>query len=284
MSWIVLSLSLSLAWSDIGSKQALICQVAELEHCLAALPTPVRKQLPSHLSSYHQAIGHRGAMVISVLDPKISGVIMLSPERIPKVSLVTLAGKVESLTLTQIDKMTLWHELGHLHVKSLEEQGLVKETSAYQHEWIADSYLTWRSAREEQSLDLAWQQYHRRNMSVMKDVSSMSHWTVPVLSQLLNRYSLDALNQFDTFDEFMSDFLPHLEEKDQDTLKEFSSLIHRTFSTRASQSLPNYIYWRKPALRHYVEPTLVKLLGKKEANLWLQQQSMLVTLLPETSF
>lgn len=273
-----------MAWSDIGSKQALVCEAAQLEYCLASLPITVRKQLPSHLSSYHQAIGHRGAMVIPVSDPNISGLILLSPERIPKVSLVTLAGKVESLTLTQTDKMTLWHELGHLHVKALEELGLLKDTSAYQHEWIADCYLTWRAAKEELSVELAWQQYHRRNMSVMKDVSFMSHWTVPVLSQLLSRYKVKDLAQFDTFEALMSDFLPHLVEKDQDTLDEFSSLIHRTFSTRASQSLPNYMYWRKPALGHYVEPTLVKLLGKKEASLWLQQQSMLANSVTETSF
>ncbi len=104
----------------------------------------------------------------------------------------------------------------------------------------------------------------------MKDLSFMSHWTVPVLSQLLSRYKLDELNSFDSFNGLMADFLPHLVLDDQDTMDEFASLIHRTFSTQASQSLPSYMYWRKPALRHYFKPTLVRLLGRKEASLWLQ--------------
>ncbi|BAJ00540.1 hypothetical protein [Shewanella violacea] len=274
MILLALVFSSSFYWSDVGSKQALVCQVTELESCLTHLPAKVRQQLPPTIDSLNHAMARRGAMVLPLVDTDISGLILISPSQIPDSILVELSGKLHSFPLVEQPKLTLWHELGHLQGGDLVDKGLMGELSDYQHEWVADCYLVWRSAREKQGLDLAWQQYHRRNIDVMKDVSFMSHWTVPVLSQLLSRYSLEELNQFETFAALMSDFLPQVKQANQDTLDEFSSLIHRSFSTQASLHLPSYIYWRKPALRRYFEPSLVSLLGRDGANLWLKDKSL----------
>ncbi|AQS37958.1 hypothetical protein Sps_02806 [Shewanella psychrophila] len=274
MIWLALVLSPSLYWTDVGVKQALVCQVTQMESCLANLSPHVRQQLPSTADGLNHAMGLRGAMVLPVADRDISGLILISPSYIPNSILVDLSGELHSFPLVESKKVTLWHELGHLEAANLVGKGLMGKLSSYQHEWVADCYLVWRTARETLGLDLAWQQYHRRNIDVMKDVSFMSHWTVPVLSQLLGHYSFEELNRFRTFESLMSDFLPQLEQLDQDTLDEFSSLIHRSFSTQASLHLPSYMYWRKPALRQYFESTLVSLLGRNGANQWLQQQSM----------
>ena len=278
MIWLALALSAGFYWTDVGPKQALVCQVAELESCLANLSTQVRRQLPQTIDGLNHAMARRGAMVLPLVDTEVSGLILISPSHIPQTILVDLSGELHSFPLVESQKLTLWHELGHLQAAVLVDKGLMEGLTDYQHEWVADCYLVWRSARETQGLDLAWQQYHRRNIDVMKDVSFMSHWTVPVLSQLLSRYNLEELTRFATFDALMRDFLPQLEQANQDTLDEFSSLIHRSFSTQASLHLPSYMYWRKPALRQYFESTLVSLLGRDGANLWLQEQSMLMTL------
>lgn len=277
MIWLALALNLnvSLFWTDIGSKQALVCHVSVLQTCLNQLSPHVRQQLPNTQADFRHELGRRGAMVLAVDDEDISGLVLLAPSHLPESVVVDLSGNIYSFDLAQQKQMTLWHELGHLEAKRLVEQGMFKPLSEFQHEWLADSYLIWRSAKERKSLDLAWQQYHRRNLDVIKDVSFMSHWSVPMLDQILQRYSLEELNKFDKFGDLIADLLPHLTFLNQDELNEFSSLIHRTFSPQAFMNLPNYMYWRKPALRKYFEPTLVSLLGGEGAQQWLQEQSLL---------
>jgi len=270
-----LALSVSLLWTDIGSKQALICEVSSLQPCLHHLPSSVRHQLPANVSELNQILGQRGAMVMAVEDSTIAGLILLSPENLPGSLSVNLSGSIVSLNLENQHELTLWHEMGHLEANRLQDSGLIDELTPYMHEWLADCYLAWRVAQEKRSLGPIWQQYNRRNIDVMQSVDTMSHWTVPILSQLLSRYSLQELIAFETFSELMSDLLPQLELPAPDSLAEFSSLIHRTFSTEVLQPLPNYMSWRKPALRSYLEPTLTKLLGEEAAEHWLIEQKML---------
>ncbi|NRB22650.1 hypothetical protein [Shewanella sp.] len=274
MIWLALALSSGVYWTEVGAKQALVCQMTELGSCLAHLPPRVRQQVPNSIDGLNRAMGRRGAMVLPLVDTQVSGLILISPSNIPQTILVDLSGELYSFPLVESQQLTLWHELGHLQAVDLVDKGLMEGLTDYQHEWLADCYLVWRSAREKQGLDLAWQQYHRRNIDVMQDVSFMSHWTVPVLSQLLSRYKVEELTHFETFEALMGDFLPQLEQANQDTLDEFSSLIHRSFSTQASLQLPSYMYWRKPALRRYFESTLVSLLGREAADLWLREQSL----------
>jgi len=210
-----------------------------------------------------------------VEDTTIAGLILTSAENIPESLSVNLSGSIISLNLEHQRQLTLWHEIGHLEAKALLDKGGIDELTPYMHEWLADCYLAWRVAQETGSLALIWQQYHRRNLDLMQNVKAMSHWTVPVLSQLLNRYTLQELVAFETFDDLMDDIRPHLALLDPDSLDEFSSLVHRTFSTQVLQPLPNYMFWRKPDLGRYLEPTLIKLLGEVRAQEWLREQNML---------
>ncbi len=276
MIWSALALSASLFWTDIGSKQALVCEVPSLPSCLHELPSSVRRQLPADFSEFHQMLGQRGALVMVVEDLNIAGLILTSPENIPGSLSVNVSGAIVSLPLENQPQMTLWHEMGHLQAKVLQDSGLIDELTPYMHEWLADCYLAWRVAKEKKSLGLVWQQYHRRNIDVMQSIDTMSHWTVPVLSQLLSRYSLQKLIEFETFSDLMSDFLPRLAAEDPKSLIEFSSLLHRTFSTQVLQPLPNYMFWRKADLGRYLEPTLIKLLGERAAEFWLRERKMLL--------
>jgi len=210
-----------------------------------------------------------------VEDRDIAGLILTSPENIPSSLSVNVSGAIVSLNLESQPQLTLWHEMGHLQAKGLQDSGLIDELTPYMHEWLADCYLAWRVAKEKRSLGLIWQQYHRRNIDVMQSIDTMSHWTVPVLSQLLSHYSLQKLTEFETYSDLMSDFLPRLVSEEPKSLSEFSSLLHRTFSTQVLQPLPNYMFWRKADLGHYLEPTLIKLLGERGTAYWLQERKML---------
>jgi len=273
--WSALALSVSLLWTDIGSKQAMICELDSLQSCLHQFPSSVRHQLPANVSQFNQILGQRGAMVMPVEDRSIAGLILTSSANIPESLSVNLSGSIISLNLEHQRQLTLWHEIGHLEAKALLDMGGIDELTPYMHEWLADCYLAWRVVQETGSLALIWQQYHRRNLDLMQNVKAMSHWTVPVLSQLLNRYTLQELVAFETFDDLMDDILPHLALLDPDSLDEFSSLAHRTFSTQVLEPLPNYMFWRKPDLGRYLEPTLIKLLGEVRAQDWLREQNML---------
>ncbi|WP_394147355.1 hypothetical protein [Shewanella atlantica] len=275
MIWSALALSASLFWIDIGSKQALVCELPSLQACLHRLPLSARHQLPDKPSGFNQLLGQRGAMVMAVEDRAIAGVIVLSPKNIPGSLSVNLSGSILSFPLEKTELMTLWHEAGHLEAIVLTDNGLIDELTPYSHEWLADCYLAWRAVKETGSLALIWQQYHRRNLAMMQSVTAISHWTVPVLSQLLGRYSAQQLSQFDTFNALMSEFLPLITVPDSDTLAEFSSLVHRTFSTEVSQALPDYMFWRKAELGRYLKPTLAELLGEKTAGDWLKERKML---------
>ncbi|ABV38415.1 conserved hypothetical protein [Shewanella sediminis HAW-EB3] len=253
----------------------MICDLDSLQSCLHQLPSSVRHQLPANLSEFNQILGQRGAMVMPVEDRSIAGLILTSPDNIPESLSVNLSGSIVSLNLENQRQLTLWHEMGHLEAKGLLDSGFIDELTPYMHEWLADCYLAWRVAQETGSLELIWQQYHRRNLDLMQNVTAMSHWTVPILSQLLNRYTLEELMAFERFSDLMDDILPQLALLEPDSLDEFSSLVHRTFSTEVLQPLPNYMFWRKPDLGRYLEPTLIKLLGNIAAEHWLREQNML---------
>lgn len=261
-------------WTDVGPKQALVCELHQLETCISQLPLSARNQLPSELKIFNQLLGQRGAMVLPLRHAGIAGVVITDFKNLPNQQTINWGVGHFSLPLKQQSQLTYWHELGHLYaIDALGRQGQTI-TSPYQHEWLADLYLHWRIARETQSLELAWQQYHRRNLAVMADSEFMSHWSVPVLAQVFELYSVEQLNQFTHFEQFWGDISPKLRLHDRDTLDEFSSLIQRTFGAGTVQPLPGYMYWRKPALGRYLEPTLVKVMGQSAALQWLSSQQM----------
>lgn len=261
-------------WTDIGSKQALVCELNQLKPCLTQLPRAARRQLPDRLERYDLLLGQRGAMVLPLQHAKIAGVVITDFKQLPKQQTINWGVGHFSLPLKQQAQLTYWHELGHLYaIDALSRQGQTID-SEYQHEWLADLYLHWRIAKQTQSLELAWQQYHRRNLAVMTDSEFMSHWSVPILSQAFALYSVEQLQQFASFELFWEDISPKLRLHDSDSLNEFSSLIQRTFGAGTVQPLPGYMYWRKPALGRYLEPTLVEVMGQNEARHWLSSQQM----------
>ncbi|MEC4727458.1 hypothetical protein HWQ46_18090 [Shewanella sp. D64] len=273
MIWTVFALTTSLLLTEVDAKQVVLCETSLLNHCLQTLSLSVRGQLPDSDAELKQLLGQRGAMVLPLRDENVAGVILLARKQIPDSLSIDLSGSLYSFTLSEQLAVTLWHEIGHLEAINLLELGVFDTLSPYRHEWIADCYLTWRSAKEGKGLDLAWQQYHRRNLNMMQSAENISHWTVPVMAQVLEQYDAEQLAHFNSFSDFIQDALPRLFEEEQDTLAEFASLFHRTFDTQVMQLLPDYMFWRKPVLAQLLEPTLVKLLGEPAAREWMQKQN-----------
>ncbi|QQX79464.1 hypothetical protein JK628_18325 [Shewanella sp. KX20019] len=260
-------------WDDIGAKRALICDRETIELCLAQLPPMAREQLPNS-QLLQLSMGARAAMVLPILHPKIAGVLMTDFDKLPKKRSVNWGVGYYSLKLNRQDELTYWHELGHLEAIAAMESLNQQIRSMFQHEWLSDLYLIWRVAKDTDSLSLAWQQYHRRNIDVMANIEFMSHWSVPIMLQALQHYSVKELQAFDSFNAFLTDFWPQLTVPSNDNIAEFSSLIQRTFGAGTVQPLSGYMYWRKPALGVYLEPTLIKLMGHSGAKRWLAEQSM----------
>ncbi|WP_299804194.1 hypothetical protein [uncultured Shewanella sp.] len=261
-------------WTDIGPKQALVCELNQLSLCVATLPHSARSQLPKKLDELHHLLGQRGAMVLPLQHARIAGLVITDFTQIPQSQTINWGVGHFSLPLEQQARLTYWHELGHLYaIDVLSRQGQTID-SEYQHEWLADLYLHWRIAKQTQSLDLAWQQYHRRNLAVMADSEFMSHWSVPVLAQAFELYSVEQLGLFASFEQFWLNIYPKLHLHDRDTVDEFSSLMQRTFGAGTVQPLPGYMYWRKPALGRYLKPTLVEVMGLRAAQAWLSSQQM----------
>jgi hypothetical protein len=270
-----LLLTSTLVWTEVGTKRALVCDLAELEPCLAQLSPSVRSQLPTSMAAVIQNMGLRSAMVLPLNDARVAGLVLQNASAPVQSPSAFLDGESHALSLMRQTELTLWHELGHLHNLALRGDALPGELSPYQHEWLADLYLVWRSVRESGELTLAWQQYHRRNLEVLADTANLSHWSSPILSQVLARYDVSTLLGFADYRDFVQDCYSSLSLLSQDELAEFSSLLQRTFGPGTVQPLPGYMFWRRPALGHLLRPTLTALVGEASAEGWLARQGML---------
>ena len=274
MIWTAFSLTTSLLLAPVDTKQVVLCETPLLKSCLQTLSVDVRGQLPASVDEIKQLLGQRGAMVLPLRNKHVAGVVLLARDRLPQSLSIELFGSLYSFTLSEQLAVTIWHEVGHLEAINLVEMGVIDSLTSYRHEWIADCYLIWRSAKEGKGLDLAWQQYHRRNLNMMQSADNISHWTVPVMAQVLEHYDAEQLADFNRFSDFIQDALPRLFEEEQDTLDEFASLFHRTFNTQAMRPLPDYMFWRKPVLAQLIAPTLVSLLGESATRNWMQKQNL----------
>lgn len=262
-------------WAPMPQGQALVCQTPQLIECLAQLPEDARQQLPQDPNVLLQDMGLRGAMARPIRHRHITGVILLASDNIPRTSSALWNGQVYSLTLQDAVRLTLLHELGHLAIASSHSFYLNNHRlSGYEHEWLADIYLLWSLAKNNQPNELAWQQYHRRNLAVFASTSAMSHWTTPMLAQLMQIYSWQQLAKFERFDALIDDLYPRLTQYDQDELNEFSSLIQRVFGSGVMHSLPHYMFWRRPQMGRYIRPTIEAVMGKQAAESWLTQNAM----------
>ncbi|QDF74232.1 MULTISPECIES: hypothetical protein [Shewanella] len=262
-------------WAPMPSGQALVCQTSQITDCLAELPPKARVQLPGDPQLLLKQMGRRGAMVKPLSHPQVTGLVLLAKERIPSAYSALWNGQVYVLPIAQGYQMTLAHELGHLAVSRSSSVYLqTDKLSPYQHEWLADFYLLWSLARAGQSETLAWQQYHRRNLEVFESVTAISHWSPPMLSQLLARYTWQALGQFDDFDSLIDAIYPELVQYEQPELDEFASLIQRVFGAGTMHNLPQYMFWRRPKMGEFIRPTIRHMMGEPAAEQWLIQQSM----------
>lgn len=270
----VLALASQLTWTPIADKRALLCPLSQLNQCLAALPTQVLAQLPA-AEQVKQDIGWRSAMVLPVEDPAIAGVIITSANNTPQTQQITLDNHTYQFPLIEQTQLTLWHELGHLENIALQGSILPAQLTSYQHEWLADTYLIWRVAHEKSDLTLAWQQYHRRNLAALTNSAHMSHWSAPMMIQVLDLYEPSQIVKFAHYRDFLADFYPKAQQPTDYLLTEYSSLMQRTFGASVTQPLPKYLFWRKSALGAYLKPTLVFLMGEAGAKNWLIQNSML---------
>ena len=268
-------LTATLFWADIGPKQALVCPPAVITQCLATLPDKVRQQLPSDKTRYSDALALRAAMSIPVNDPAIAGIVLWAPEQLASSQSALWNGQVYQLPLEQQPLLTLWHELGHLEIKRLQGSVLPINLTTLEYEWLADCYMTWRSAKSTGTLALAWQQYDRRNLGVITDIDNLSHWSALYLLPMLTDYSAAQIASFPTFKDFVADFFPKVHRFDNDAVAEFSSLLQRVFGSGSVHPLPGYMFWRRPALGQILRPTFSRLMGESAAKKWLQQQRML---------
>lgn len=275
MSLIALTLVAGLSWVPIADKQALICPLAELKECLEILPASVRLQLPRTASQFEHDLGLRSAMVMPVDDSHLSGLILINERETPAVQFANIDRVTYQLDLQEQAQLTLWHELGHLENLALQGSLLPENLTAYQHEWLADIYLIWRVAREKGSYHLAWQQYHRRNLAALTSSQYMSHWSVPMMMQVLNGHQVLQVAHYSRYRDFVADFYPTVTQLDPRTLGEYSSLMQRTFGGSVLQPLPEYLFWRKTELGHYLKPTFNLLMGREKAHDWLLQNAML---------
>ncbi|HSG62300.1 MAG TPA: hypothetical protein VLA24_12800, partial [Pseudomonadales bacterium] len=233
-----LVLASSLFWTDIGSKQALVCELSQLSYCLSLIPASVRQQFPESEQQIRQVMGQRSAMVMSASAATFAGLVLVNSKVTQTSSQVNLAAGSFKLALQRQDDMSLWHEMGHLENIALQGRGLPIELSPFQHEWLADVYVLWRSVHETQGLDLAWQQYHKRNVDVMNDIVNMSHWSPPLLIQVLNVCSGSRVLELTEYRDFVQWIYPKLHQYSDDELKEYGSLLQRTFGSSVLQPLP----------------------------------------------
>ncbi len=278
MSLIGLALAASLSWVPLGDKQALVCELPtpkQAEICLQTLPKEAQVELGLSSHALAQQLGRRSAVALPINHGSIAGIVLLNSAQTPKVQTAAWDGEVYQLDLEQQTKLTYWHELGHLHLSEFEAEHSNTNFTPYEHEAFADVYLVWRLAREQKGIDLAWQQYHRRNLALLDNQLNMSHWSPLILQHLLIKYDWQQLASFTSFDVFLMDFLSKVLRPTQDELREYASLVKRTFGSGVTQPLPGYMFWRKEGLSQVLLPTFERMMGKKAAQDWLKQNLML---------
>lgn len=272
-----------LYWTDVGDKQALVCPIEIVSQCMQMLTPAVRQQLPTSDAQIRRIMGLRTAMVMPANDTNFAGLVLVNTHvHIAELSAYLTTNTAPDtrtqrypLALVHQEQVSLWHELGHLINLGLMGDELPAKLTPYQHEWLADVYALWRSVQETNELTLAWQQYHRRNLDVMGDVANMSHWSPPMLIQVLTEYDISQIRQFTKYPDFIRTLYPTLVQYSADELAEYASLLQRTFGPGVVQPLPDYMFWRKSALGRYLAPTLTTLLGPQAGNTWLTQHGML---------
>jgi hypothetical protein len=271
-------------------KKSLVCEITHWDTCIRQLNLVSQKKIGLDHSQAIDALARQEAMVLPIVDEQVSGLVLLAPSLVAALKTVddmplatpvimtntqlsiSVNGALYPLKLEQQARLTLWHEMGHLENIALQGKSLPEHLSPYQHEWLADVYLVWRSSRNGQDLSLAWQQLHRRNMALINDIGNLSHWSTPQLQFILTSTSLEDIQAFSQYSDFIADIYPEMAQLDEAELREYSSLVQRTFGAGAVQALPSYMFWRQAQLAQWLQPTLSELMGPVQAQTWLKGQ------------
>lgn len=286
-----LLLTSGLFWLDLGTKQALVCDKSYLTQCVNQISIPVHhQQLPS-ITEIIAFMGERNAMALAIDDYTTVGMVIVDPQNTLQFQQAMIEGKLYQISLKQQFESSLWHEVGHLTLTQVESE-LIKQQlvttafSPYQHEILADLFLLWKSAKQTKSFELAWQQYHRRNLAFISNTENVSHWSVPTLYQAFNLYNLEQILIFESFEDLLKDYLSKINGLDQQAqlakgdnkqvLDEYSSLVQHLFGNSTVNHLAGYIYWRRAKLRQYLAPTLTEVMGHQKAKFWLDKYLSLI--------
>ncbi|MCL1077655.1 hypothetical protein D5R81_06660 [Parashewanella spongiae] len=265
-------------WVDIHTQRALVCDINQLSFCLQQLPESSLTHLPQDAKQLREVMGHRHAMVLPITQPEnISGLILLNKEVEPK-SVITFIGRQTlQLNLFRQQELSLWHEQGHLANKQLQATILPQQLSRYEHEWLADVYVLWRSVKETGTLELAWQQYHRRNLAAIDDPINLSHWSSPYLLRLMSELSVTQIQQFSQYSDFVKASYLKLNSINPRRQKELNNLVKFIFNNNKSSELPNYLYWRRAELNALLKPTFIHLLGESKTEALLNSLMLITT-------
>jgi hypothetical protein len=272
------------------NKKGLVCEITHWDSCIRQLNLVSQKKISLDHSQATAALARQEAMVLSLDDEQVSGLVLLAPSLVAalKAALeppilgstamaraqvsISVNGAYYPMPLEQQAKLTLWHEIGHLENIALQGKSLPEHLSPYQHEWLADVYLVWRSSQNSQDLFLAWQQLHRRNMALINDIGNLNHWSSPQLQLVLTNFSFQSIQAFSQYSDFIHVVYPQFVQLDDTELREYSSLVQRTFGAGAVQALPSYMFWRQAQLAKWLQPTLSELMGPVQAQTWLKRQ------------
>ena len=261
-------------WSELGARRALVCPPAQYSQCLTRIPAQYQQRFPQSSQVIRRQLGLRAAMAMPINDQQFAGMILWAPKRLTHSISALWNDTVYQLPLAQQAELTLWHELGHLEIAQLQQQGqLPRKLTPLEHEWLADSYMIWRSVRETGSLMLAQQQLDRRNMAVFADIENLSHWTALYLAPQFASFDVAQMQQSD-FSDWLLPLFQRTTRYNSDELQEFSGLLQRLFGMGRAQSLPDYMSWRRPTLGQVVGATLERVMGKTAAETWMQQQNL----------
>lgn len=269
-----LSIISGLFWVDLTSKQALVCPIKHFDDCLQYLSVDTRAQLLGEHEQLVYEMSERAVMVLPLKDPLVAGVVFTAPEHQLHKQVLHLNQAIFEFTLSDQGELSLWHEMGHLEAQDLANSVFERPLTPFEHEWIADCYVIWQVAHHKPNLSLAWQQYHRRNIDVMSNLASVSHWTVPVLWAVLKEFDQQSLKSFVHFNDFLQAYLDMGALPLKNDVFELSGLLQQTFSVKNSTSLPHYLYWRKAELTRYLRPTLEVLMGQAKASDWINSSNL----------
>ena len=259
-------------WVDIDSKRALVCDINHIQTCLKQLDVNDLNHLPSKIDRYREMMGLRHAMVIPIPSRKTAGLILINEQEKPKEAFAIVRNIPLKLILKDQQKVSLWHEQGHLINLSLPQKFQPK--TRYQHEWLADLYLLWKSVQQTKNTELAWQQLHRRNLDIINDPVNLNHWSSPYLLQVLQHYSLQQILNFKDYRSFIQTIYPKLELLHKDEQTEIYNLIRFLFDDNSTRDLPKYLYWRRPKLASYLKPTFYHLVGEKQGRVLMKKLNL----------